>query len=327
MEETKQIIGKIKKQVPLKKETTFKIGGLADYFVKAKNKKELKEAIFWAEENKLPFFILAGGSNVLISDKGVRGVVIKITGRNFSVLKNNESKSGKMEIAVWAGTNLSDLVNFSLENGLIGLEWAAGIPGSVGGAVRGNAGAFSQSIGKIVKEVGIIDTKSKKMAEKIIPAKDCRFSEKETIFKKNRNLIITSIIFQLKKGGQEKARNLAKEYLAYRERNHPLDFPSAGCVFKNNKITIGDKKIISQYPEIKLFNKNKLIPSSYLIDKSGLKGEVIGGAKVSEKHANFIINYNGKAKSADVVSLIKKVKEKVKNKFGVEIKEEIEILT
>ncbi len=326
MEEEKNntIEKKIKKGIFLKKETTFKIGGQADYFVRVKNEEELKETIHWAKEKKLPFFILGGGSNLLVSDSGIRGLVIKIAGKNISII--GETKSGKSIVKVWAGTRLSDLINFSLENGFAGLEWAAGIPGSVGGAVRGNIGAFGGTISKKIKFVTAFDASKKKTIETDFSKKECKFSEKWSIFRENKNLIITYAVFLLDNGEKEKLRKTAREFISYRLKNHPLDFPSAGCIFKNNRMIIKNNSIISHFPEIKKFNAKKLIPTSYLIDAAGLKGQTVGGARVSKKHANFIVNYNGKAKASDVLKLIKIIKENIKEKFGIEINEEIEIL-
>jgi len=257
---------KFRKNVPLKNYTTFKIGGPAKYFFEAKRKEELIEAIKLAKKLELPFFILGGGSNLLVSDKGFDGLVIKF------------------------GQPLSSYVSK-------GLEWAVGIPGTVQGAVYSNAGAFKKSMKDVVKEVEVFDTKTEKI--KNFKSKDCKFGYRDSIFKKNKNLIILSIKIKSKKSNRKKI----KQYLDYRKKTQPLNLPSAGSIFKN--------------PPAK--------SAGELIEKCGLKGKRIGNVKISEKHANFIVNLgNGKAK--DVKKLIKIIKNKVKNKFGVTLKEEIVVL-
>jgi len=257
---------KFRKNVPLKNYTTFKIGGPAKYFFEAKRKEELIEAIKLAKKLELPFFILGGGSNLLVSDKGFDGLVIKF------------------------GQPLSSYVSK-------GLEWAVGIPGTVQGAVYSNAGAFKKSMKDVVKEVEIFDTKTEKI--KNFKSKDCKFGYRDSIFKKNKNLIILSIKIKSKKSNRKKI----KQYLDYRKKTQPLNFPSAGSIFKNPRGFF----------------------AADLIERCGLRGKRIGKVKISEKHANFIVNLrNGKAK--DVKKLIKLAKQKVKSKFGIVLKEEIVVL-
>ena len=257
---------KFRKNVPLKNYTTFKIGGPAKYFFVAKRKEELIEAIKLAKKLELPFFILGGGSNLLVSDKGFDGLVIKF------------------------GQPLSSYVSK-------GLEWAVGIPGTVQGAVWSNAGAFEKSMKDVVKEVEVFDTKTEKI--KNFKSKDCKFGYRDSIFKKNKNLIILSVKIKSKKSNRKKI----KQYLDYRKKTQPLNFPSAGSIFKNPRGFF----------------------AADLIERCGLRGKRIGKVKISEKHANFIVNLgNGKAK--DVKKLIKIIKNKVKNKFGVTLKEEIVVL-
>jgi UDP-N-acetylmuramate dehydrogenase len=255
-----------KKNVSLKEYTTFRIGGRARYFFEAKTKNELISVIKLAKELKLPFFILGGGSNLLINNKGFNGLVIKF------------------------GQPLSFYVSK-------GLEWAVGIPGTIQGAVWCNAGAFGKSMQDVVKEVEVFNAKTGKI--KIFKNKDCQFSYRNSIFKKNKNLIILSVKIKSKKSDIKKIR----QYLNHRKKTQPLSFPSAGSIFKNPKGFFAGK----------------------LIEECGLKGKRIGNVQISEKHANFIVNLgNGRAK--DVIKLIKLIKEKVKKRFGITLKEEIEFL-
>lgn len=271
----------VKQNVSLKERTTFKIGGPAKYFLEARNKEDIMGAIDWAKEQGLPFFILGGGSNLLVSDNGFNGLVIKIElSKNEMASKFHDRDEMKPEsvqiIKVGAGVKLADLIDFSLKQGLTGLEWAAGIPeATVGGAIKVEAAAFGSSMKALVK--------------------------KKEVF--GRPPVILSAVLQLKKGNKKEIEKEINYVLNYRKENHPMDFPSAGCIFKN--------------PE--------KVPAAKLIDRCGLKGKKIGGATISEKHANFIVNL-GNASSNDVLQLINLVKKEVKNKFGVELEEEIQYL-
>jgi len=274
----------------LKRYTTFKIGGPAKYFFKVRTRKGLIKKIQMAKELNLPFFILGGGSNLLVSDKGYKGVVIKIENPYINLQKN--------KITVGAGTKLGDVVKYCTNKELTGLEWAVGIPGTIGGAVRGSIKAFGESISDNIESVQAL--KVPELEIKNYKAKDCKFDYKESIFKEDKNLIILSCVLKLKKGDKKQIKNKIKYFLDYRKKNHPLNFPSAGSIFKNPK------------------NKNVW----ELVKKCGLDGKRIGNAQISEKHSNFIINL-GNASSKDVLGLINLVKKEVKKKFGIKIEAEI----
>ena len=281
------------KNILLKNYTTFKIGGRAKYFLVAENKENLISAIEAAKKVGLPFFILAGGSNILVSDKGFDGIVIKMQNTKYEI-RNTKIKTG-------AGALLSYLAGSSFRAGLAGLEWAAGIPGTIGGAVRGNAGAFGGSIADRVEEVEIYDAKNERF--RILKNKDCLFAYRDSIFKKDKNLIIISAVLKLKKGNKKEIAKKMKRCLNYRKKHQPLSFPSCGSVFVNPSDSSARE----------------------LISKCGLRGKKIGQAQISEKHANFIVNL-GKARASDVEKLINLAKKKVKQKFGISLKEEIEYL-
>lgn len=316
-----EILPGVQKNILLKNYTTFKIGGRAKYFFLAKNEEDLTKAISAAKRMSLPFFILGSASNVLAADKGYQGLIIKIHTKFFMTvdLKKNKIISG-------AGTKLKNIVETATKNGLTGFEWAAGIPGTVGGAIFGNIGAFGKSISDFVERVRVLEIDDSKFKIKKLSKKDCCFKYKDSIFKHKKNLIIISVVFCLKKGEIPEIKKKIKEYLDYRKKHHPLNFPSAGCIFKNAKLKINNKKLLRDFPELKEFNKKGEIPAGWLVEKCGLKGKKSGNVKISEKHANFILNLgNGKAK--DVKNLINLAKEKVKNKFGIELEEEIQHLS
>jgi len=257
---------RFQKNVSLKKYTTFKIGGPAKYFFTAKNKNDLIKALREAKKLNLPFFILGGGSNVLISDKGFNGLVIK------------------------AGRPLSLYVSK-------GLDWAVGIPGTIEGAVCGNAGAFGRSMKDEVKAVEVFDAKTSKV--KIFKNKDCQFGYRSSVFKKKKNLVILSVKTKSRKSNFKKI----KAYLKRKKETQPLNYFSAGSVFKNSKNYF----------------------AAELIEKCNLKGKQIGRAKISEKHANFIVNLGG-ASSQDVLKLLSSAKQRVKKKFKIKLKEEVVFL-
>lgn len=293
----KQALPDIQKNVLLKNYTTYKIGGPAQYFFVARTKEDLIKAVKIAKELKLPIFILGGGSNVLVSDKGFNGLVIRVANRELEV------KAHLVQVS--AGAMLSKLAGLAIENSLTGLEWASGIPGTVGGAVFGSAQAFGDKISDSVEKVEALDLKTLKI--KKLSKKQCKFSLKNSIFKRDKNLIIISVFLKFKKGDKTQIQKKIIEYLNYRKKNHPVECPSAGSVFVN--------------PE----NKEGIIPAGYLIEKAGLKGKKIGGAEISKKHANFIINL-GQARAKDVLALIKLAKKEVKKKFGINLEQEVQML-
>lgn len=284
----------VRKNISLSDYSSFRIGGRAKYFFLANNEKDLVLAIKAAKKKRLPFFVLGGGSNLLISDKGFKGLVIKIQNTKYQILNT--------KIITEAGVSLSLLLNETIKRNLTGLEWAAGIPGTVGGAVNGNAGAFGKSMKDITKTVTVLEIPNKFKIKKY-KNKECYFGYRDSLFKKKKDLIIVSAELQLKKGKKNEIKKKIEEYLEYKKRTQPLNYPSAGSVFKNPAgFSAGE-----------------------LIEKAGLKGKKIGNAKISEKHANFIVNL-GNAKAEDVIKLIKLIKREVKNKFRVKLEEEIQYL-
>jgi len=330
----------IQKNISLAKYTTFKIGGSAKFFVEVKERSELSEAIHWAEENNQKIFILSGGSNLLISDNGFDGLVIKIDNTDFKIIKNNPLSSLRKQgsrpafhkipayagmtlnsIKVGAGWNLKQLIEKCWVEDLIGMKSLYGIYGSLGGAIRGNAGAFGSEISDFVESLEIFDTQSKQT--KTLDKKDCDFVYRGSIIKDNPNLIILSATLKLTKQNPDKEKTEAKEMFVTRCSSQDT-LPSAGCVFKNIK----DEKFeefIKDNPDTRLpdiFMERKAIPAAWLIEETGLKGKQIGSAKISDSHANFIVN-TGSATAEQVLELISLIKMKVRNQFKVQLSEEI----
>jgi len=303
------------KNVLLKDYTTYKIGGPAQYFFVAKTKEDLIKAVKTAKELKLPVFVLGGGSNILVSDKGIKGLVIKLQISDFVLNKNR--------VHIGAGAMLPKLVAIATKSGFAGLEWAAGVPGTVGGAIYGHAQAFGAKISDVVKSVEALDIKTLEI--KKLSKKQCGFSLKSSIFKKNKNLIIVSAILEFKKRPKKEIQKKIKEYLNYRKTRHPVSMPSAGSTFVNPQVKIKNKKLLNMFPELIQFNNKGVIPAGYLVEKAGLAGKKIGRAQISEQHANFIVNLGG-AKAKDVMMLIKLAQEKVKKSFGIKLEPEVQFV-
>ncbi|TSC52617.1 MAG: UDP-N-acetylmuramate dehydrogenase [Parcubacteria group bacterium LiPW_72] len=320
----------------LKKYTTFKIGGPADYFFTAKSKKDIIKAVGVAQDLKLPYYILGGGSNVLVADSGFRGLVIQIA--------NQELECRGREIHCGAGLTLGALIQKSLNQGLAGLEDLSGIPGTVGGAIYGNAGAFGHFIGEKVKTVWVLDPKHSQV--KVYTQKECQFGYRESVFKRNHNIILDAdFVFE---PAPDKKRILKKIERAQAVRaRHPYK-NCAGSVFKNipfhgyarlswlRQIFRQSRGLQSEGSSEKQgerFLKN--VPSecvqygeikaACLIEKLGLKNKMMGGAAISEQHANFIVNKR-EAKAKDVLDLIDLVRKKVYKKYRIVLETEIQFV-
>jgi UDP-N-acetylmuramate dehydrogenase len=304
----------IQKNFDLTPFTNFRIGGQAEFFMIIKNKQELIKAIAWAKAKKLPLAILAGGSNILIIRKKIKGLVLKISGEHYFIKKNY--------VTCWAGTSLTKLAKISASAGLTGLEWSFGIPGSLGGAVRGNAGAYGFDMSGSVAEVEAYDLIKNQLVK--LNNQACGFSYRSSVFKERKNLLIVGVKLKLAKGVPREIKALSQKNFNHRFESKPKE-PSAGCIFKNleYKKAIKQNKKLAEDLAAKGLVRGDKIGVGYLIDQLGLKGKTVGGAKVSEKHANFIIN-TGKAQSKDVVSLINLIKIKIKHKYKINLEEEIQ---
>ncbi|MBT5338578.1 UDP-N-acetylmuramate dehydrogenase [Candidatus Falkowbacteria bacterium] len=294
---------------PLAKYTTFKIGGPAKFLVKVNNKIDLYKAVKAARELKLSFFILGGGSNVLVSDNGYDGLVIK--------LDEGQTEFSTSSAKVFAGNSWSGFIRDSVKHGLGGLEFGANIPGTVGGAVYGNAGAYGQGAGDYVDRVEIIDVEGEEVSLIVLSKEECEFAYRESLFKKNKHWIIAEVVFRLiaDTNAAEKLEQIEDEWNK-RMCSQPLNLPSAGCSFKNLLYT----------PELEKYKdweiKGKL-PAAKFIEELELKGKKIGGAMISDVHANFIVNFDN-ATADNVMQLISLVKTKVRDKFGVQLEEEVQ---
>lgn len=281
---------------PMKNHTTFKIGGNADVFVKAKNIIDVMHTLKVASNNNLQLTIIGNGSNILVKDKGIRGIVLQIQTENFEIVKDKEN----VYVVVDSGMTNGKLSGILAKNSISGFEFAAGIPGSVGGAIRMNAGAYGGEFKDIVEETVYLDLEDNKI--KVLSNKQHKFSYRDSIFSNKKAYIINTKL-KLNYGKTEEIKEIINENLRSRKEKQPLEYPSAGSTFKRGEDFISAK----------------------LIDECGLKGSSIGDAQVSEKHAGFIIN-KGNAKADDVLKLIELVRKTVLEKTGKELKLEIEII-
>jgi UDP-N-acetylmuramate dehydrogenase len=281
----------VKKNCPLDEYTWYRLGGPADWLISPTTIEQLQIILKRCHENDMPIHILGNGSNLLVSDEGVRGAVIKLGGEAFN---NYEFKNDTLTAG--AATDLQKLVQESVRKGMGGLESLAGVPGTVGGAVKMNAGGRFGDIGTSVYSVQMMD-KEGNIFEKTKP---------ELIFDYRQVNITATVILgaamQLMEGHPEELLKTVKEVWIYKKNTQPLDTRNAGCIFKNPRG----------------------LSAGALIDRAGLKGEKAGGAVVSEKHANFIVTEKG-CKSADVKALIERIQRKVKDQFDVDLELEIEI--
>lgn len=299
---------------PLSAHTNFKIGGPAKFFFTAHSTEELVKAVQVAEELKMPFTILGGGSNILVADAGLQGLVIEA--RNSKLTIENTLVTAE------AGVNLGFLVQRTVAVGLSGLEPLVAVPGTVGGAVYGNAGLPQVArgfIGDWVKEV-IVCHQDKVMH---VPKADCGFSYRQSVFKQTKDIIL-SVVLELEVGDAAKTQELLKKYIAAR-KNQPYNMPSSGCVFTNIPIT--DKAEIQEKfkgeQKLEEFIARGQLPASWLIDQAGLKGKVMGGVQVSPAHANYIVNLGG-GTAEQVIMLISFIKQQVRDKFGIQLQEEVQ---
>lgn len=311
LKKLKEELRGVKFQELLSQHTNFKIGGPADYFYKACNTQDIIQAVRMARFLDLPYYILGWGSNVLVSDQGFRGLVIEVASKNW------ESRDKK--IICEAGVSLGDLVKFSLDNNLEGLESLTDIPGTVGGALYGNAGAFGRTISDIVEKVKVLNPAN--LAIETYSKEDCQFAYRDSIFKKNKKIILEAALnlrrIKNRKELQEKIKRI-KEI----RKKHPSR-RCAGSIFKNIKIKDISWEVQKKVPEdCCQFDEIKV---ACLIDELRLKGEKQGDAQVSKKHANFIIN-RGEAKAQDVLDLIDFVKKKVYKEYGLRLKIEIQLV-
>lgn len=309
----------VREQVPLAPQTTFEIGGAARYFVDVRSESEIREAITWAREKNIGFVVLSGGSNVLIPDGGLDSLVIHIVGDLYGV-ENLPAQAGGM-LDSWAGSNLLFLVQTLGAQGYGGWEKLAGIPGTIGGAVRGNAGAFGPEIKDFVAKVRALNTETGETRD--FANAECDFSYRHSFFKDHPEWIVTRVYVSLTKVNPEESAKLAERTVAEREKRHLQNVCAAGSYFMNPKAPADVVGMFEKEKGIK--SREGRVPAGWLIEKAGMKGATVGGAIASLQHPNYIVN-QGNATAENVRELAEKVKKAVFEEFGVELQEEAALL-
>lgn len=286
--------GIVKIDEPMRKHTNFKIGGNADVFVIAKNIEEIKCVIKFSKENNILLTILGNGSNVLVSDKGIRGIVLQVGTKEIKIEKQKNAL-----VEVEAGVMLGALAQVLLKQSISGFEFAAGIPGSIGGAIRMNAGAYGGEMKDIVKDVTVLNEKGE---ISVLTNEECEFSYRHSRFTDSKEIVI-KVTLELPLGDEAEIKAKMDEYNQSRREKQPLNLPSAGSTFKRGSDFITAK----------------------LIDECGLKGYTSGDAQVSTLHAGFVVNL-GNATAQDVLNVVNHVKQVVLEKTGKQIELEVELL-
>lgn len=319
----KVILMQIQTQMTLAPLTTYQVGGPARYYSEAQDYPTLVELLEWAKGRHLPVFILGGGSNILVSDEGFGGLVIKFKGSSQQIVYEDKEV---IDIFVGAGTELDRLVQQTVEGGQQGLEWASGIPGVIGGALKINASAFGGQVKDNILEIRTYDP-DKEIVKKY-DSQSSLYGYKDTIFlKEAQKEVILGAKMRFYKKDPAALKRRRQQILFYRAQKHPSQ-PSCGSVFKN----VTDRQFIQIFLEQRPQWREKYaqvwqnkIPAGLLIDEAGLKGFQIGAARVSEKHANFIVN-QGTAKADEILQLISLVKERVQDQFGVSLQNEVRLV-
>jgi UDP-N-acetylmuramate dehydrogenase len=338
----------IQNDFPLKEVLWYKIGGAAKYFITCNSKEDIIEAFDFIKKNKIgKIFVVGLGTNLLFSDEYFDGAVVKISSfrhpgvasttigstliDSIASLQNdiNIDKSGLVE--VFAGIRMEDLIPFAFEHNLVGLEWAGGLPGTVGGAVRGNAGAYGGEIKDTLVSAEVLDYSGESPEVKVLINEELQFSYRNSYIKQHKKMVVISAKFAMQKAdeaGLEKARGIYNKNIQNRKDKHPLEYPNTGSVFINPREPEQIEKILSVYPDLRESVEKKWygkVAVASLIDRWGMKGFRVGGAQVSEKHALFIINLKD-AKALDVLQVIDTVKKKFFETFGFELHVEVEIV-
>lgn len=303
---------RLKENEPMSRHTNFRIGGPAKWFVEVKSAEELKTVFDIAYQRRALVFVLGGGSNILVSDAGFDGIVIKIAMREIHVNENR--------VRAEAGVLSSALARITAKAGLAGFTWAISLPGTIGGAVRGNAGCFGGETKDHLVEAEILRD------GKVITLKkgELKFDYRESAIK-HSNDIVLSATFELEPGDSVVLEKDLEQKLSSRKSSQPLDAGSAGCLFKNYDVKTNDElqRLMQKIDIPKEMRSIRRISVGWLIDQLDLKGTQIGGAKISDKHGNFVVN-TGSARADNVVQLIALIKTRARNEFGIQLVEEIQ---
>lgn len=305
----------IQENVILAPYTTFKIGGPARYFVTVTTVEELQAALVMAKEKSWPIFVLAGGSNLIISSAGFNGLVIQVAIVSHQIMGT--------KLTAGAATMMSTLVDETVAAGLAGIEWAGGLPGTFGGAIRGNAGAFG---GEIKDSIDSVTTVNHHTGEqKNWSNSECQFEYRGSLFKRAPHEVIIAAALTLQPGNPTELRQIADSRIQYRQEKHPMEYPNAGSIFKNTPVENVPAETLPQFQDSIKTDPFPVVPTAKIIADAGLAGLQVGQIQVSTKHTNYIVNLGG-GTGEEIVQLIEKVKAAVHDKFGIELDVEPELV-
>ncbi len=315
------------KDYPLGEILWYEIGGSAKYLLECRTPEDIQESLRFIQQNNISNYFVAGlGANLLVSDAYFDGAVIKLY-RDSDIRKIHKDENGI--VTAFAGELLDDVIQFCFQNNLKGLEWAGGLPSTVGGAVRGNVGAFGHEIKEHIDSVTVLDRINGEVT--ILDNEQLNFSYRTSTVKLNKNLIVMTASFRFEPGSSElmaEAKKVYHDNNDYRKINHPIEYPSCGSTFKNIKDSQQVEKVLSVFPQFRTDSQTKWhgkVAIGPIITALGLKGYKKGCAQISEKHANFIINLGG-ASFDDVYGIIQEIKKKFTETFGFEPEPEVEII-
>lgn len=315
--------------IPLSRILFYKIGGNARWVLEATSVDDIFEAVAFIKRNKIQKYMVIGlGSNLLMPDADYDGAIIRLRASR----KPDIHLTSDGLITAFAGQALDDLIQFSFDHDYVGLENLGGLPSTIGGAIRGNAGAFGVDMKAFIVKVSVVQLSAGSYKTLELTNEECQFAYRNSFFKQSQKFIILKGFFHLESGTKEEvlaARQVYKEKLQYRKRHHPIEYPSCGSVFKNIRDEAEVKKIIVVWPDIAEKVESEWhgkVSMGYVIKRLGFSGKQIGGAKITEKHANYISNVDH-AKAVDVLEIINQVREKFKQTFGFLPDLEAEIVT
>ncbi len=303
----------IQENVILAPYTNYRIGGPARYLAVARSVEDVQAGITAARQRGVKLLVLAGGTNLIVPDEGVNRFVLKIELAGVAI-------QGSIATAQ-AGASMAELVSATVEAGLAGLQWAGGLPGSVGGAVRGNAGAFG---GEIRDSLTLVRAITRSGELQTLQNHDCQFGYRDSLFKRN-GAVILEATFQLQPGDRAELATEVDAHQQYRRERHPLEYPNAGSTFKNVPLDRIPPAFLAEWSHKVKQDPFPIMPVAVLIAAAGLKGYRVGDAQVSEKHTNYIVNL-GRATYTDVTAVINHVKSTIRDRYGIELEEEILVL-
>lgn len=309
---------KIRQNVPLSDILFYKIGGKTRWLLEAQSPEDVIEAIEFIQTNKIDQYMVVGlGANLLMPDEDYNGVVIRIKSPGVNDIRMTHDGI----VVAFAGNTLDELIHYSFKHTLLGLEVLGGLPSTVGGAIRGNAGAFGIEMKDVIEKVSVLEVTDSGYEMREFTREECQFSYRNSLFKQNPQFIILKGLFQFNHGTDEEIEKAKTEYqkqIDYRKARHPVEYPSCGSVFQNIRDEKEVEKMLQVWPDMKEQVHSKWhgkVSMGYVINRLGLQGIQVGGAKITDKHANYISNIKN-AKASDVREIIDTIREKFFQTFG-----------